>query len=44
MSSLVAIAYRDTETAARMRQELIRATKAHLIELEESARSARPHG
>jgi uncharacterized membrane protein len=44
MSSLEAIAYRDTETAERMRQELIQATKAHLIELEESARSARPHG
>jgi uncharacterized membrane protein len=36
MSSLVAIAYPDTETADRVRQELIEATKEHLVALEDA--------
>jgi uncharacterized membrane protein len=30
MSSLIAIAYPDVETADRVRQELVQATKEHL--------------
>ena len=36
MSTLVAIAYPDAETAERVRQELVQATKEHLIELEDA--------
>jgi len=36
MSSLVAIAYRDIETAERVRAELVEAVKEHLIELEDA--------
>ena len=36
MSTLVAIAYPDAETAERVRQELIEATKEHLVELEDA--------
>ena len=36
MSSLVAIAYPDMETAERVRAELVEATKEHLIELEDA--------
>jgi uncharacterized membrane protein len=36
MSTLVAIAYPDVETAERVRQELIQATKEHLVELEDA--------
>jgi len=36
MSSLIAIAYPDTETAERVRQELIQATKEHLVTLEDA--------
>lgn len=36
MSTLVAIAYPDTGTAEQVRQELIRATKEHLVRLEDA--------
>lgn len=36
MSTLVAIAYPDAETADRVRTELIQATKEHLVELEDA--------
>jgi uncharacterized membrane protein len=36
MSTLVAIAYPDTETADRVRQELVAATKEHLVRLEDA--------
>ncbi len=36
MSTLVAIAYPDTATAERVRQELIQARKEHLVELEDA--------
>jgi uncharacterized membrane protein len=36
MSTLVAIAYPDAETAERVRTELIQATKEHLVELEDA--------
>jgi uncharacterized membrane protein len=36
MSSLIAIAYPDTDTAERVRQELIQAAKEHLVELEDA--------
>jgi len=36
MSTLVAIAYPDAETASRVRAELIEATKEHLIQLEDA--------
>jgi len=36
MSTLVAIAYPDTATAEQVRQELIRATKEHLVRLEDA--------
>jgi uncharacterized membrane protein len=36
MSTLVAIAYPDTETADRVRDELIQATKEHLVDLEDA--------
>jgi uncharacterized membrane protein len=36
MSTLVAIAYPDRETADRVRQELIEATKEHLLRLEDA--------
>jgi uncharacterized membrane protein len=36
MSTLVAIAYPDTETAERVREELIQATKEHLVALEDA--------
>jgi len=36
MSTLVAIAYPDAETAERVRQELIQATKEHLVQLEDA--------
>jgi uncharacterized membrane protein len=36
MSTLVAIAYPDRDTADRVRQELIQATKEHLIQLEDA--------
>jgi uncharacterized membrane protein len=36
MSTLVAIAYPDTATAERVRQELIEARKEHLVELEDA--------
>jgi uncharacterized membrane protein len=36
MSTLVAIAYPDADTADRVRQELIQATKEHLVDLEDA--------
>jgi uncharacterized membrane protein len=36
MSTLVAIAYPDTSTAEQVRQELIQATKEHLVRLEDA--------
>jgi uncharacterized membrane protein len=36
MSTLVAIAYPDAATADRVRQELIQATKEHLVQLEDA--------
>ena len=36
MSTLVAIAYPDTDTAQKVRAELVQATKEHLIELEDA--------
>jgi uncharacterized membrane protein len=36
MSTLVAIAYPDSETAERVRQELIEATKEHLVQLDDA--------
>jgi uncharacterized membrane protein len=36
MSTLVAVAYPDTETAEKVRAELIQATKEHLIQLEDA--------
>jgi uncharacterized membrane protein len=36
MSTLVAVAYPDFETAERVRQELIQATKEHLVTLEDA--------
>ena len=36
MSSVVAIAYPDTDTAERVRAELVEATKEHLIQLEDA--------
>jgi uncharacterized membrane protein len=36
MSTLVAIAYPDRETADKVRQELIQATKEHLLQLEDA--------
>jgi uncharacterized membrane protein len=36
MSTLVAIAYPDAETAERVREELIKATKEHLLALEDA--------
>jgi uncharacterized membrane protein len=36
MSTLVAIAYPDAETAERVRSELIQATKEHLLSLEDA--------
>ena len=36
MSTLVAIAYPDAETAERVRQEMIQATKEHLVDLEDA--------
>jgi uncharacterized membrane protein len=36
MSTLVAIAYPDRETAEKVRQELIQATKEHLLRLEDA--------
>jgi uncharacterized membrane protein len=36
MSALVAIAYPDPETAERVRQELVHATKEHLLQLEDA--------
>lgn len=36
MSTLVAVAYPDADTAERVRNELVQATKEHLIELEDA--------
>ena len=36
MSTLVAIAYPDADTAEKVRQELIQATKEHLVRLEDA--------
>jgi uncharacterized membrane protein len=36
MSALVAIAYPDTDTAEQVRQELVRATKEHLVRLDDA--------
>ncbi|MET0769727.1 MAG: hypothetical protein ABW081_07435, partial [Solirubrobacteraceae bacterium] len=36
MSTLVAIAYPDVQTAEQVRQELIAATKEHLLSLEDA--------
>jgi uncharacterized membrane protein len=36
MSTLVAIAYPDTDTAERVRAELVQATKEHLVQLEDA--------
>jgi uncharacterized membrane protein len=36
MSTLIAIAYPDRDTAERVRQELIEATKEHLVHLEDA--------
>jgi uncharacterized membrane protein len=36
MSTLVAIAYPDTGTAEQVRQELVRATKEHLVQLDDA--------
>src|ERR671910_651607 len=35
MSTLIAIAYPDRETAEKVRQELIQATKEHLVQLQD---------
>jgi uncharacterized membrane protein len=36
MSTLIAVAYPDRDTAEKVRQELIRATKEHLVRLEDA--------
>jgi uncharacterized membrane protein len=36
MSTLIAVAYPDRDTAEQVRQELIRATKEHLLQLEDA--------
>src|SRR3954452_14694839 len=36
MSTLVAIAYPDADTAERVRSELVQATKEHLLQLEDA--------
>ena len=36
MSTLIAIAYPDRETAEKVRQELIEATKEHLVQLQDA--------
>jgi uncharacterized membrane protein len=36
MSTLVAVAYPDAETAERVRAELVQATKEHLVQLEDA--------
>ena len=36
MSNLVAVAYPDPDTAERVRQELIQATKEHLVQLDDA--------
>jgi len=36
MSTLIAIAYPDTDTAERVRQELVQAAKEHLVSLEDA--------
>ena len=36
MSTLVAVAYPDVDTAQRVRSELVQATKEHLLELEDA--------
>jgi uncharacterized membrane protein len=36
MSTLIAIAYPDRDTAEQVRQELVRATKEHLVRLEDA--------
>ena len=36
MSTLVAIAYPDPSTAERVREELVQATKEHLVQLEDA--------
>ena len=36
MSTLIAIAYPDRDTAEQVRQELVRATKEHLLQLEDA--------
>jgi uncharacterized membrane protein len=36
MSTLIAIAYPDAETAERVRAELVQATKEHLVELQDA--------
>jgi uncharacterized membrane protein len=36
MSTLVAIAYPDRDTAEKVRQELVQATKEHLVQLEDA--------
>ena len=36
MSNLVAVAYPDADTAERVRQELIQATKEHLVKLDDA--------
>ena len=36
MSTLIAIAYPDAETAERVRAEMIQATKEHLLQLEDA--------
>jgi uncharacterized membrane protein len=36
MSTLIAIAYPDTDTAERVREELVQATKEHLVSLEDA--------
>jgi uncharacterized membrane protein len=36
MSALIAVAYPDRETAEKVRQELVQATKEHLVQLEDA--------
>jgi uncharacterized membrane protein len=44
MSTLIAIAYPDRDTAEQVRQELVRATKEHLLRLEDAVIVEHEHG
>jgi len=43
MSTLIAIAYPDRETAEKVRQELIEATKEHLVQLQDAVVAVHEH-